>query len=134
MDDSALMSVLDALADFQEEIEAFTKSEFFFFGVLNKGEPVNVFDNKVRTAFRSCSSVENRGNVRMLQACEDLAFCLEASHDAIAIHSGLDQLEGDLPGDGEALMCEIDFGGASFADFVRNFVGADSVKRRRILL
>jgi hypothetical protein len=89
--------------------------------------------DKVGQAGVRSASVENAGDVGVIHHGQRLALAFEAGDDLPAVHSGLDDFEGDLAPDWLELLRLINDAHAAFADGPDQTVRTDGgLFRRRI--
>jgi len=126
MDDGLVVGVLDAIADADEELEAFADGEFVEIAVIGDGDTVDLFDHEVWTALWCGARVEDFGDGGMLHQGEGLPFGLETGNDFASVHADFDELHGDTAIDGHLLLRAPDLAHAAFADEVQHLVAAHS--------
>jgi hypothetical protein len=125
VDDAALVRVLDGLADGDEEAEAGWDVEMGGIAVLRDGDAVDELHDEVEAAGVGGSGVERTGNEGVVHEGERLALGLEAGDGLLGVHSGLDDLEGDLALDGMELLGAANDAHAAAAESTEDPVGTD---------
>jgi len=127
MDDEVLVGVMDGGAYGEEEAEARGDIEFVVVAVFVDGDALDVLHDEVREAFGGGSTVEEEGDVGVIEVGEDLTFAAEAFEDLGVFAIAEDEFDGDL----FAVLIvgaggEVDGSHAATADFAENFVLADA--------
>jgi hypothetical protein len=115
MDDGFLVRVLHAFADLDEEFEPIRDLEFLLIAILGNRQSGYVLHHEVRLALRRRSGVKHLGDGGMIHDRQRLPLRLEALHDRLVVHPGLDQLQGDLAPHRRSLFGQPDLAHASFA-------------------
>src|SRR5678815_2664509 len=92
-------------------------------------DPPHQFHYEVRAAGLGHTGVEDPGDVRVVHHREGLALGLKAGHHLPAIHSELEDLEGDAAFNRLALLGHPDFTKAAFTELLEQLVAADSLGR-----
>ena len=95
MDDQVLVGVLDRRADQPEELQPRRGVHPSGVAILDDRLSLDVLHREVRQSVRRRAAVEEAGDVRVLEAGEDLAFVPEPSHDGVAVHAALEHLDRD---------------------------------------
>jgi len=121
-----VVGVLDAIADADEELEAFADGEFVEIAVIGDGDAGDVFHHEVRSTFGCGACIEDFGNGGMLHQGEGLPLGLEAGNNLAGVHADFDELHGDTAIDGHLLLSAPDLAHAAFADEVQHLVAAHS--------
>src|SRR5664279_2847292 len=94
MDDEVLMSEADGVADCAEQLQPLADGESIGVTVLVNGYAIDELHHKVGIAFFGAAAVEQSSDVRMFEAGENLAFCLESCYRKTGSKSTLHQLDG----------------------------------------
>ena len=115
MDDRLLVRVLHAFAGLDEEFEPIPDLEFLLIAILRDRQPGHVLHHEVRLALRRRPGVEHLGDGGMIHDRQRLPLRLEALHDRLVVHPGLDQLQRDLPPHRRGLFGQPDLPHAAFA-------------------
>ena len=90
MDDGFLMSVLHALADTDEKVQALACAQLVLVAVLRDGNAGNVLHHEVRPALRSGAGIEHLGDGRMVHERQRLALGFKPRHHFTRVHADLD--------------------------------------------
>jgi len=95
--------------------------------VLGDPGSVDILHDEIRDVFRGGATVEETGDVGMLEAGEDLAFATEKFEDELGIEAELDEVDGNL---GFVLFvgagAEIDSAHVATTEFADEGVGASA--------
>src|SRR4051812_20867561 len=156
MNDSLLVSVLNRLADENEQAQPFLGGQLILVAILRNLNPAHQFHHEVRTAHSDAarislthpsgtfaphvgegrsegvfcrSRVENLRDVRMIHHGEGLALGLESGNDLPAVHAQLDNFQGHAALDRLALLRHPYFTKAAFAELLEQFVAANHLGR-----
>ena len=97
MDDGFLVCVLHAFAGLNEEFEPIRDLELLLIAILGNRQPGHVLHHEVWLALRRRSGVKHLGDGGMIHDRQRLPLRLEALHDRLVVHPGLDQFQRDLP-------------------------------------
>ena len=89
------MRVLHGRAQRQEELQAGGGVERARLGELAERHAFHVLHDQVGQAVGGRAAVEQTGDVRMVEAGENLALGAEAPHDRLGVHPAFEDLEGD---------------------------------------
>ena len=119
VNDPLLMGVLDRLADRHEQLQPFARRPVVVVAVLGDGHAVDQFHDEVRPAVLGGAAIEDAGDVDMVHEGQRLALGLEAGDDLAAVHTRLDDLEGDLAPDRVSLLGHEDHTHAALADLLK---------------
>ena len=96
MDDSALMRVLDALAQLLEQLESLDRRQSFPIAVLGDRHADHVLHRRSRGVRPPCPR-RSTWATQGIHHRQGLTLGLEARNDLPAVETGLDQLERDAP-------------------------------------
>ena len=96
MDDQVLVRVMHGGADCAEELQAIGDGYVPVVAVIVQRLALDVFEDEVGNAVLGRSAVEQPGDVRVIQARQDLPLVTEALPDGVRVHAPLDQLNGHL--------------------------------------
>ena len=125
MDDSFLMSVLDCLADRDEQFQSLTWCEAVVVAVFGDRHAVDQFHHEVRPPMLRGACIKDPCNIDMVHHCQSLPLGLKTSDHLAAVHSRLDDLQGHLAFHGLGLLGHIDRAHAAFANLLQELVRAD---------
>ena len=114
MDDGFLVRVLHAVAGLDEEFEPIPDLELLLIAILRNRQPGHVLHHEVRLALRRRPGVEYLGDGGMIHDRQRLPLGLEALHQRLVVHPGLDQLQRDLPPHRRSLFRQPDLPHAAF--------------------
>ena len=114
MDDGFLVRVLHAFAGLNEEFEPVPDLELLLIAILRNRQPGHVLHHEVRLALWRRPGVKHLGDGRMIHDRQRLPLRLEALHDRLVVHPGLDQLQRDLPPHRGSLFGQPDLAHAAF--------------------
>jgi hypothetical protein len=95
MDDEVLMRVLDGAADLAEQLKPCGRVELPALAEVHDVLAFDVLHREVGKAVGSSAAVEQRGDVRVVEAGEHLPFMTEAADDGLRIHAALEDLDRD---------------------------------------
>ena len=95
MDDQVLVGVLDRRADLAEEVQPRGGVQALRVAVVDDRLALDVLHHEVGQAVRRRAAVEQAGDVRVLEAGEDLPLVPEAPHDRLGVHAALEHLDRD---------------------------------------
>ena len=95
VDDEVAVGVGDGLGDGAKQPQPLAEAEAALVAILRDGLAVDELHREVGLAFGRDATVEESGDVRVLEAGEDLALLQEAAEDLVAAHARPDQLERD---------------------------------------
>ena len=93
VDDQVLVCVLHGGADLSKELQARGGVEPVCVAVLHDRLPFDELHREVRPSVRRAAAVEQSGDIRMLEAGEDLPLVPEAADDAVGVHAALEHLD-----------------------------------------
>ena len=127
------MSVLDGVAELNEQSQAFLQRELIGLAVIRNPDSANQLHHEERTAGGGRSAVQHAGNARMIHERERLAFRFKPGHDALGVHAQLDHLDRHLAPNGFALLSPINDTEAPLADLLQKFVAADGIANLLLL-
>ena len=125
MDDPLLVSVLDGLADGDEQLKSLARGELLVIAVLCDRDALDQFHDEIGPAGLGAAGVEHAGDVGMIHHRQRLALRFEAGDHLLAVHSGLDDLESGAPADGSLLLGHVNHAHAALADLLEELVAAD---------
>src|SRR5262249_40938380 len=94
VNDEMLVRVFDRRADRAKEFEAASDGEFLCVAVRVNGQAGNKLHDEEGSAIFGSSTVEQAGNVWVIEASQDLALIEEAIEDAVRNRAGVEQLYG----------------------------------------
>ena len=114
VDNSLLVRVLHAFADFDEEFKPLVRRHALSVAVLRDGHARHVFHDEIRLAVRR-PGVKNLRDGGMIHDCKGLALRLEALDHGLVIHSALDEFQCDLPPNRSGLLGQPYLPHAAFA-------------------
>ena len=97
VNDAFLVRMLDALTDLREQSKTLNRAQTMSVTVCRDRLPLDVRHGKVRPPLGRRSTIEDRGNRRVVHERQSLAFGLEAGHDLRRVHPRLDDLQSNLP-------------------------------------
>ena len=126
MDDTLLMRVLNCVADLDEKLQPLCGVEVVLVAVIGDANAANQFHYEVWTTVLGCAGVEHFGDVRMVHHRQRLTFRLEAGNDLSGIHTRFDDFERHATANRLLLFGHIDNPASALADFLAQFVMADS--------
>ena len=129
MDDALLVSMLDGVADLDEQLDPVVGGKLVLVAILGDLDAPHQFHDKIRPARLRRAGVKDSGDVGMIHEGEGLTLGLETGDDALGIHAELDDLEGDASADRFVLLSHIDHATAPFADLLEDLVAADLIAR-----
>ena len=89
------MRVLHRRADLPEQLQPRGGIEPARLAVLHDGLALDVLHGEVRQTVGRRPAVEEAGDVRVLEAGEDLTLVAEAADDGIGVHAAFEDLDGD---------------------------------------
>src|SRR5665213_1795019 len=96
VDDEVAVGVGDGFEDVQEEVAAGLDAEGILAAEDVDGAAFYILHGEEGDAVGGGPAVEQAGNIRVIQICEDLALVAEAAQDFLGVHAALDDFEGDL--------------------------------------
>ena len=137
VNDALLVGMLNAIAHLQEQIDAAGDRQLVFVAVRRNAFATDILHDEIRTALRGCTGVEDARDGRMIHDRQRLALGFEPRDDLRGIHTGLDDLQGDLTTNGVSLLGEPHFAHPAFADAPQEAVRPnhfDRARRRRLRL
>src|SRR5678815_40056 len=95
--------------------------------VLRDRNALNVLHDEIGSTLRRRTGLEDFRDVGVIHQSQRLPLRLEAGHDTRGIHTGFDDLEGDLAANGLALLGEPHFTHPAAANALEEAVGADAL-------
>ncbi len=122
----ALMRVLHGGADRSKQFETFGNRQSTGIAVLVDGCAVDQFHDQIGHSIVGGATIEQAGDVGMVETGQDLALVAEALQDELVVEAATHQLDGNLmlelaiDADGA-----VDLSHAAAADFLKDVVGAD---------
>lgn len=127
------MGVSHGAANLLEHLQSLRHVEPVFVAILSDWSTLDVFHDEIRPPAFSASSIEQTGNVLMLQIRKYLAFDLESAHHGLAeflIFS--EHLDSHLLLEANRSGCQIDRGKPAMADSLVKLVRPDAHPQERI--
>src|ERR1700690_1757838 len=121
------MGILDGRADLHEKCQSVADRKLVSVAIFGNRPAFNQFHYQVRSSVFGGASIQQTGNVGMIESGQNLPLALEAGDDKIGILAGTNQLQRDfflvviVVADGA-----IHFAHATGADLLENFVGSDT--------
>ena len=92
MNDSFLMSVLNRLANLNEQFEPLARGKFLLVAVIGDFHPADQFHDKVRAARFRRAGVKHLRDVRMVHQRQCLTLGFKARDHRFGIHAEFDDL------------------------------------------
>ena len=97
MDHEVLVGKLDSLADPQEKsLSRFWDREAAPLAEAMDGNAIHILHDQIQVAFSGDAAIQQAGNIRMLQAGQNLAFLAESLAEKFVARGKIDQFDGDL--------------------------------------
>ena len=129
MNDRLLVGVLHSLAHLDEQRQPLAHAQTVLVTIVGDRHAWRVLHDEIRPSFRSGTGIKDPGDGRVLHQGQGLPLRLEARHQSLGVHAGLDELEGDGAVYGRGLLGLPDFGHATFADFLQQPVRTNRARR-----
>ena len=133
VDDSLLVRVLHALADLHEQLEPFPCGQSMPVAVTGDWLALDVLHGEVRATLDRATCIEHLGDGGVVHQRKCLPFGLEAGNDLLAVHAGLDQLQGHSTTDRLLLLGKKDLAHATHAEVFEKTIVADALQRTGLL-
>jgi hypothetical protein len=95
VNDQVPVGVLDRRAQLSEELQALRDRMALAIAVPIDGLPLDVLHDEVGTSVLSCATIEKAGDVRVIEAREDLSLPAKARNDLVPVHIRSDDLDRD---------------------------------------
>jgi hypothetical protein len=125
VDDPLLVGVLDGLADRHEQLQPLARRQVLLVAEAGDGDAIDQLHDEERPPGVGGAGVEDAGDALVVHEGQGLAFGLEAGDHLGGVHTGLDDLEGDLAADGVLLLGHVDDAHAALADLLEQLVRPD---------
>ena len=125
MQDPLHVGVLHAGAHLAEERQPLGGRQLVLVAVRREGRAFDVLHHEVRLAALRRSGVEHARDVVVTHAREGRALGLEAPQHRAAVHSELDDLQGDPTHERLALLGQVDDPHAALAEDLQDRIGAN---------
>ncbi len=125
VNDPFLVSVLNSLADLNEQVQAFADGQLVLVAIVGDRDAANQLHHEIGTPRSGGAGVEDTGNMRMVHEGQGLALGLEAGNHLFAIHAGLDDLQRQPPADGLSLLGQEHQPHAALADLLEQLIGTN---------
>ena len=98
------MRVLHGLADGNEKLQPLSDREAFLVAVFRDGRAFHEFHHEEGSACRRGTGVKHARDVGVIHQGQCLPLGIEAGDDLLAVHAGLDDLQGHLAADRFVLL------------------------------
>ena len=108
---------------------AFPRRQAMLIAVARDGHALDQLHHEVRPPAIGGPGVEDLGDIGVVHQGQGLALGLEPGDDLLAIHAGLDDLQGHPAADGMLLLGHEDGAHAPFADLLEQLVRTDDRAR-----
>ena len=129
MNDAFLVSMLDGMANLDEQLKATGRIEMVLVAIVGDPDAANQFHHEVRPARLRRAGIQDARDIGVIHHRQRLSLGLKSSDDAARIHPELDHFERDAAANRLRLLSDIDDATATFAQFFTNLVVADDVPR-----
>src|SRR5258705_7845730 len=96
MDYAFLMGVFDCFANAAKQTQSFTNVKTLCVAISIKRCALDVLHHEIGLADIGCSTVDQAGNIRMVECGEYLSFVAKAEQYMISVHTPSDQFDGNL--------------------------------------
>jgi hypothetical protein len=118
VNDPALVGMLDALTDLDEQPEARDGRQVVLVAVRGDGEAIHVLHHEEWAPLVRGSGVVHAGDVGVAHQSQRLAFRLEAGYYLLGVHAHLDQFHRQFAPDRFLLLGSIDLSHTPFTQFL----------------
>ncbi len=117
--------MLDSVADGREQFEAIARAQLSVVAVIGDWDAPSEFHDEVGEAGGGLTGIEHPGDIGMVHQGQRLALGLKTGDDLAAVHSRLEDLDGDFPAHRVLLLGDKDQAEPPFTDLLQQLVRAD---------
>ena len=127
---------VDRPADRPHQVDAIAQRHPVDAAVLVDGQTVDVLHDEVRPPVVGAAAVEQAGDVRVVEARQDLPLLAHPGEDVPGVEAPPHQLQGHVLAEGAVVpVGEVDVGETAAAELAQDAVGADALRQRlRVLV
>ena len=117
MHNPLLVSMLNRLADGDQQLQAFAQRESRLVAKLVQRQTMNQFHHKEWLVAVRHSGIQNSGDIGVIHQRQRLALLLEPSQHGFGIHPGLNELQSNPPFHRFGLLSNPHLSHSAFANF-----------------
>ena len=124
---SAWLSVLDRVADLDEQAQPLGGGEPVLVAVIADLDAAHQFHDEVRAPRFGGAGVQHLGNVRMVHERQGLPLCLKACDHGLGVHAQFDDFQRHPTAHRFLLFGHVNHAATALADLLEEFVAADAI-------